>query len=300
VISEIASRDNRIKIITQENKGLSGARNVGLSEAHGKYIWFVDSDDEICETSLRMLVDLAERENLDQIVFGADVIIDKNSVDVGERRALKYKSYYSIKHDESVFDRVWEGRMLLPRLVKGDNLYVSVPLRFIRKSILDENRLCFNEGLIHEDNYFTPLLILQSERIMVLRRAFYLRRLHDGSIMTAKSMKLNHAVGFLGNIIRLISDLRDSDVISPDVRSALFAYCKNQLNGVVSNCYAIGPEASNSILKSIKDLKFSDVEVRFIELAVLPLLELFCLKRKKKETLLQKCKDRLCRWLKRR
>ena len=84
------------KIITQENKGLSGARNVGLSEAHGKYIWFVDSDDEICETSLRMLVDLAERENLDQIVFGADVILDKNSVDVGERRALKYKSYYSI------------------------------------------------------------------------------------------------------------------------------------------------------------------------------------------------------------
>lgn len=57
ILEEYAARDNRIKIISQKNTGLSGARNTGLEHATGDYILFVDSDDWIdldtCEKALR-------------------------------------------------------------------------------------------------------------------------------------------------------------------------------------------------------------------------------------------------------
>ena len=45
IIKTLQNTDNRIHLITQENQGLSGARNTGLSASHGQYIMFVDSDD---------------------------------------------------------------------------------------------------------------------------------------------------------------------------------------------------------------------------------------------------------------
>ena len=47
LLNKYASLDKRIKIIQQENKGLSCARNIGLDYSTGEYILFVDSDDEL-------------------------------------------------------------------------------------------------------------------------------------------------------------------------------------------------------------------------------------------------------------
>ena len=45
VLENLAIKDNRIKVINQENQGLSGARNTGIENAKGDYIMFVDADD---------------------------------------------------------------------------------------------------------------------------------------------------------------------------------------------------------------------------------------------------------------
>ena len=56
IAEEIAKQYNNIIIINQENQGLSVARNTGLSNAKGDYVWFVDSDDWIEENCLRRIV----------------------------------------------------------------------------------------------------------------------------------------------------------------------------------------------------------------------------------------------------
>lgn len=65
----IARKHNNIKIISQENGGLSSARNTGLKNAKGEYIWFIDSDDWIEPNVLKNLYQIASHNNLDILRF---------------------------------------------------------------------------------------------------------------------------------------------------------------------------------------------------------------------------------------
>ena len=47
ICDEFAQKDNRVIVIHQKNKGICGARNIGLKNAQGDYIMFIDNDDEI-------------------------------------------------------------------------------------------------------------------------------------------------------------------------------------------------------------------------------------------------------------
>ena len=69
------SYDNII-LISQENKGLSAARNAGINKANGKYIWFVDSDDWIEPNIAGQLLKEAEDCGLDVLCFGLNIAFE--------------------------------------------------------------------------------------------------------------------------------------------------------------------------------------------------------------------------------
>lgn len=74
VLSLYAANDNRIRILHQENAGPSKARNYGLSEARGKYVWLVDSDDAIVENALELLQkEIVSRDHPDVIIFSYEL-----------------------------------------------------------------------------------------------------------------------------------------------------------------------------------------------------------------------------------
>ncbi len=68
ICDEYSKIDNRIKVIHQENKGLSGARNTGLDNATGKYIMFSDSDDTFEIDACEKLYNSIEETNADYVV----------------------------------------------------------------------------------------------------------------------------------------------------------------------------------------------------------------------------------------
>ena len=55
IIEKHASKDKRIRIISQEHKGVGSARNAGLDAAKGKYIYFMDSDDYVELNALKRI-----------------------------------------------------------------------------------------------------------------------------------------------------------------------------------------------------------------------------------------------------
>lgn len=69
--------DPHIEIITQENKGFSGARNTGLEHIKGRYILFVDSDDLMDWHGVEKMLDIAFEKDVD-MVYGAHTIITDN------------------------------------------------------------------------------------------------------------------------------------------------------------------------------------------------------------------------------
>ena len=79
ILEEYAQKDERIKIINQENQGVSVARNVGIDNATGDYILFVDSDDWIDRDTCKILKIELENEYYDLIIFNHSVVTKKST-----------------------------------------------------------------------------------------------------------------------------------------------------------------------------------------------------------------------------
>lgn len=69
ILREYAAKDNRLRIIYQENKGAGAARNVGMKEAEGKYLFFMDSDDYCTADFLEKATNYADEKKSDILVF---------------------------------------------------------------------------------------------------------------------------------------------------------------------------------------------------------------------------------------
>ena len=80
VLKQYEGRAN-VRIITQENRGLSGARNTGIAQAHGRYLLFVDSDDLLLPGAVESLMAVAERAEAD--------VVDSGHIRFADRKKIK-------------------------------------------------------------------------------------------------------------------------------------------------------------------------------------------------------------------
>ncbi|MGL5015770.1 MAG: glycosyltransferase family 2 protein [Bacteroidales bacterium] len=65
ICDEYAKKDSRIRVFHKENGGVSSARNLGLDEAKGEWVWFVDGDDWVAEGAIGTIIDTIENNNVD-------------------------------------------------------------------------------------------------------------------------------------------------------------------------------------------------------------------------------------------
>lgn len=179
ILTEWESRIPYMRVIDRENGGLSAARNTGLETAKGEYVVFVDSDDWV---EPAMLSQLANEMNGTDIICYACRRTDNNSYDILKPESNKGWDYYNQHALES-------------RIVP----FVCIWQRCYRREFLMANHLQFREGILHEDNEFTPRVCLKAKSVKVIPDVLYNYRVRPGSIMTTRSLKNKESLITIGN-----------------------------------------------------------------------------------------------------
>lgn len=200
ILEKYAALDKRVKIISQANAGLGAARNRGLDAAQGRYVYFMDSDDLLREGAFERIIAEMERNDLDQLIFSAKAFGDEDAAI--EKRVKSYDGYYAIS--PSIVGAVVSGGEMMARQLETGHLFVSVPLRVIKTSVLRKSGLKFIEGVVREDESFTSQLMLKSSRVMAIDERFYLRRVRLGSLASGGALA-RHMEGLLFAAVRLLN-----------------------------------------------------------------------------------------------
>lgn len=175
ICDEYACRDDRIKVIHKDNGGASDARNAGLSIAHGKYVYFLDSDDYIKPDAIEKAETCIEKKKADIVFFDSETLYE-------DFPDPDYHENYARKHTY----RTEKGSLVLKKQKKNKEYYASVPLLLFRKSFIDKNDLSFIKGMIHEDELFIVLAFIRAERVAQLKDSIYVRRLRAFSVMSER------------------------------------------------------------------------------------------------------------------
>lgn len=205
IMEELAKEDSRIKIFSQPNHGQSVARNIGLVNSRGKYIYFFDSDDILEEKTLEECYHKCESLQLDFLFFDADVFSDDN-ISIGTT---------TYNRTNQIIDKVYNGSDLLKQQMDNDLYSASVCLTFISKKYLDSINLYFYPRIIHEDELFALLLYIKAKRIGLINKIYFHRRVRPNSTMTTTFGKKN-VIGYLTVCRELKHCLSQHDISTKD------------------------------------------------------------------------------------
>lgn len=193
-ITDIDDVKDQIIYLRQPNSGLACARNMSIRVATGRYIQFVDGDDYLLRIPYEHCLDLVRYHNPDMVLF-----------DFSTRSSVATPYSY-------------EGPMSGSEYMQGHNLHGTACGYIFSRELLGSLR--FTAGILHEDEEFTPQLILRAERLFYTDAKAYYYRQRRGSIMHADAA--NHIDKRLSDSLAVILRLQQMAATMPETdRQAL-------------------------------------------------------------------------------
>lgn len=165
ICERYCEQDSRFHLINQENKGLSGARNRGMSESKGEFITFVDSDDVLKEDMLKQL--------MKQVTSDIDIVECWYTNDQHEIVGP------SLKDAEIIFKG--NSKEAIVSLCKDNIVRLNAVAKLFRREVI--LNFPFLEGLFYEDVYGGIGILKQIRKMVKINYIGYYYRVRQGSIM---------------------------------------------------------------------------------------------------------------------
>lgn len=201
IVEEYADKDSRIKILKQiENRGQGEARNLGIDNASGEYIYFIDSDDFIEKNYIKEFVDIIEMENVD-FVCNINILKYYGEND-SKNKQLKNKNQFTL--DKKL---EWNDKLLKV-------LPISAWCKLYKTDLLKTNKIYFaNNKLKFEDFYFWYILKNQLKSVYIFYGSTYFYRQRNDSTMSVNKYNKNDCFDSLYIIELLYKYYKENNIL---------------------------------------------------------------------------------------
>ena len=183
-----------ISLLSQANQGQSVARNKGLEQAQGAYVWFVDADDWIDSETADYLLNLVTDDPYDMLCFGVRNVADSSErgVAVASWQDTSVSDFDQLQHTDGV------------SLLTQYELSGSVCPFLWRRDFLKAHHAHFLEGLIHEDTLFYCHYTAYAERVLLVPKVgYYYYQRGDSTIHNPDTLHLR-AISRIEGAFRLL------------------------------------------------------------------------------------------------
>lgn len=227
ICDEYAKKDKRIKVVHKENGGLSDARNVGIKNAKGEYLSFIDSDDYVSPDFLEVLYRLANQNNADISV--CEAVIVKEDQNAQFNNIEKYE--------------LMDKNLALVEMIYFRKFSVNTWNKLYKKELFDE--ILFPKGLLYEDLATTYKLVDKSNKVVYTPAKLYAYVQRGGSIMGQTGYKMKK------DKVEIVDEMTDYFAENSDKRlfAGIFNYLINDVYKMTSVGNLVSSKEYRKVLK---------------------------------------------------
>lgn len=242
ILNAYASRFHQIKVLTQSNAGIGAARNTGMDNAAGDYIWFIDADDVIAPNCLKHLQEICAETDCDRLGFSLiPVPVDMPS----------WEKRQEMIADSSVEKPTSDWGYIVPTLM--------------RRSFILAHQIRFLTDVSYgEDMVFNYTLDLYSYKYVKLDQVLYFYRTNPASVMQTLKISRAAQIKRMRSIIQILLWLRDNGTpcrgvgeLRPDMALRYADITEMLITGLMPD---ISHQDSRALWKEIRECRLLDGE----------------------------------------
>lgn len=219
IATTLSKHHNFINIISQRNKGLGGARNTGVQNSKGKYIIFLDADDWLLPNSIKDIITISDKHELDILEFGANLVAESGEIVSTVSKNSNLKIYNGIEYYNCI---KYAG---------------SACNKLYSRSFLETNKLVFLEKIYGEDFEFNTRALFFAKKVLAIENVCvaFLQSSNSITRNNDKSKKDKYLNDFI-HILVNISNFRDSQSLHNKNKSVT-AFFNERLTMVNINAF---------------------------------------------------------------
>ncbi|MCR4614120.1 MAG: glycosyltransferase [Bacteroidaceae bacterium] len=177
ICDQYAGQHSCIHVIHKHNGGLSDARNVGLNSARGEYVFFIDSDDFLIDNTVLQRIANKLTDKPDVVAFKSvkwfestgKMGVNTDDLSVSSNNLLPYEKYLELIDKDTYSNSAWS--------------------KVIKRSVLTNNHVEFEKGLLGEDNDWYYKVISHLSSLELINEPLYVYRQRAGSITKTYTKK---------------------------------------------------------------------------------------------------------------
>ncbi|SEL73257.1 Glycosyl transferases group 1 [Butyrivibrio sp. ob235] len=194
ICDKYAKLDPRIKVIHQENQGLSAARNSGLEIAKGELVFFLDSDDYIEPETIESMAQKMVKDHADIVACGIKLTGDKNEIFTSSECGM------------------WSGHEAVIQMMRTNNVCSVAWNKLYKRNLF--NSIRFPAGMLHEDEATTYKLLYKAKLVSYTPETFYCYFQRSNGIMGEKiSERSRHFIKAIQERIAFFDEQDEKDLV---------------------------------------------------------------------------------------